>query len=151
MFNPSREQSRFFFCESWRKHRERRILDGTEALAADSITRHPEFHALLENPDAALERDFSPDGEEVNPFLHLALHLTIAEQLSIDQPRGIKAAYIALCRTQDAHNAEHALMSCLVDTLWRAQRNNTPFDSEAYLDCMRGICIRPNEKRSRIP
>ena len=137
MFNPSREQARRFFCESWRKHRERLVLEGAEATAADLIAEHPEYHALLEDPQAAVEREFTPEGGQMNPFLHLSLHLAIAEQISIDQPPGIKAAYFALRRTLEVHDAEHAIMECLGETLWRAQRNNAPMDGEAYLDCVR--------------
>ena len=137
MFNPSREQARRFFCESWRKHRERLVLEGAEATAAELIAEHPEYHALLEDPRAAVEREFTPEGGQMNPFLHLSLHLAIAEQISIDQPPGIKAAYFALRRTLEVHDAEHAIMECLGETLWRAQRNNAPMEGEAYLDCVR--------------
>jgi hypothetical protein len=137
MFNPSREQARLFFCESWRKHREHLILEGAEATAADLIAEHPEYHALLENSQAAIEQEFTPEGGQTNPFLHLALHLAIAEQISIDQPRGIKAAYFALRRTLEVHDAEHAVMECLGEMLWRSQRNKVPVDGDAYLDCVR--------------
>ena len=137
MFNPSREQVRQFFCESWRKHRERLILEGAEATAADLIAEHPEYHALLEKPEAAIEQEFTPEGGQTNPFLHLSLHLAIADQISINQPRGIRAAYETLRQKLDVHDAEHALMECLGETLWRAQRNNAPMDAEAYLECVR--------------
>jgi hypothetical protein len=137
MFNPSREQVRRFFCESWRKYRERLILEGAEATAADLIAEHPEYHALLENPQAAVEKEFTPEGGQMNPFLHLSLHLAVAEQISIDQPQGIEAAYRALRRTQDVHDAEHAVMECLGEALWRAQRSNASMDGETYLDCIR--------------
>ena len=83
MFNPSREQVRRFFCESWRKHRQRQVLEGAEATAADLIEQHPEYHALLENPESAVEQEFTPEGGQMNPFLHLSLHLAIADQISI--------------------------------------------------------------------
>ena len=137
MFNPSREQVRQFFCESWRKHRERLILEGAEATAADLIIEHPEYHGLLENPQTAIEQEFTPEGGQTNPFLHLSLHLAIAEQVSIDQPRGIKAAYFALRQKMDVHDAEHAIMECLGEALWRSQRDKVPMDGEAYLDCVR--------------
>ena len=137
MFNPSREQVRQFFCESWRKHRERLILEGAEATAADLIIEHPEYHGLLENPQTAIEQEFTPEGGQTNPFLHLSLHLAIAEQVSIDQPRGIKAAYFALRQKMDVHDAEHAIMECLGEALWRSQRDKAPMDGEAYLDCVR--------------
>ena len=43
-------------------------------------------------PSASLDRDWAPKGGETNPFLHLSLHLAVAEQLAIDQPAGIVAA-----------------------------------------------------------
>ena len=137
MFNPSREQVRNFFCESWRKHRERLILEGAEATAADLIAEHPEYHALLESPEAAIEQEFTPEGGQMNPFLHLSLHHAIAEQISIDQPHGIKAAYFALRQKMEVHDAEHALMECLGETIWRSQREGQPMDGEAYIESVR--------------
>ncbi len=137
MFNPSREQVRLFFCAAWRKHREKLPLDGAEVTAADLIADHPEYHALLDKPEFAVEQEFTPEGGQMNPFLHLSLHLAIADQISIDQPPGIRAAYHALRKRLDVHNAEHALMECLGETLWRAQREGSAMDGERYLECVR--------------
>ena len=137
MFNPTRDQVRQFFCTAWRKHRQGGVLEGAETTAIDLIAEHPEYHALLEDEQAALEKEFTPEGWQMNTFLHLSLHLAIAEQISIDQPHGIKAAYFALRRTREVHDAEHDVMECLGETLWRSQRNNAPLDGEAYLECVR--------------
>ena len=139
MFNPSRDQVRAFFCESWRKHRQRLILEGAEATAADLIAEHPEYHALLENPDAALEQEFTPESGQMNPFLHLSLHLAIADQISIDQPQGIRAAYETLRARLDVHAAEHAILECLGETIWNAQRQGGELDANAYLESVRRI------------
>ena len=53
MFNPSREQVRRFFCDAWKKHLDRLPLVGAEVTAADIAQRHPEYHALLADADAA--------------------------------------------------------------------------------------------------
>jgi hypothetical protein len=137
MFNPSREQVRIFFCESWRKHRERLVLEGAEVTAADLIEQHPEYHALLENPQTAIEQEFAPENGQMNPFLHLSLHLAIADQISIDQPPGIRAAYHQLRSRLDVHQAEHAILECLGETLWRAQSKGGTLDAELYLECVR--------------
>lgn len=142
MFNPSREQVRRFFCEAWRKHRERLILEGAETTAADLIEQHPEYHALLENPDAAVDREFTPESGQMNPFLHLSLHLAIADQISIDQPPGIRAAYQALRQRLEVHDAEHAILECLGEALWRAQRDGGTIDAGQYLDCVRRAADR---------
>ena len=137
MFNPSREQVRLFFCDAWRKHCQRSILEGAEATAAELIEQHPEYHALLENPDAAVVQEFTPEGGQMNPFLHLSLHLAVADQISIDQPTGIRAAYQALRQRREVHDAEHALIECLGEALWRAQRNGGAIDAELYLEAVR--------------
>ena len=137
MFNPSREQVRLFFCEAWRKHRDRLPLEGAEATAADLIEQHQEYHALLENPEDAVEQEYMPEGGQMNPFLHLSLHLAIADQISIDQPPGIRAVYHVLRQRLEVHDAEHAIMECLGETLWRAQRDGGAMDGEQYLECVR--------------
>jgi hypothetical protein len=137
VFNPSRQQVRQFFCEAWRKHRERTLLEGAEVTAADLILQHPEYHSLLENPTAALEQEFTPESGQMNPFLHLSLHLAVAEQVSIDQPPGIRSAYQALRTRLEVHAAEHAILECLGEALWRAQRQGGAIDAVAYLDCLR--------------
>jgi len=134
MFNPSREQVRRFFCEAWRKHLERQILEGAEVTAADLIEQHPEYHALLENPEAAVEQEFTPENGHMNPFLHLSLHLAIADQISIDQPPGIRAIYDTLRQRLDVHETEHVILECLGETLWRSQRSGNALDTEYYLE-----------------
>lgn len=136
MFNPSREQARRFLVTAWQKRLEKLPATPLETLAADIIALHPEYHALLADP-AAIVRDWTPEHGEQNPFLHLSLHLAIEEQLSIDQPPGIRAAFeTRLSRDGDRHAALHVLLECLGETLWRAQREGRPPDGAAYLDCI---------------
>lgn len=136
MFNPSRDQVRRFFIGAWRKRSERLVLEPLEDIAAGIVALHPEYQGLLEEGDVS--REFSPEGGETNPFLHLSLHLAIEEQLAIDQPPGIRAAFEQiLARLGDRHEALHQVLDCLGETLWRAQRDNTPLDGEAYLECVR--------------
>jgi hypothetical protein len=139
MFNPSRDQARRFFFDTWRKYRQRQPLSALEGTALEILLQHPEYHALLEDAERYLDRDYSPDAGETNPFLHLSMHLAIAEQLSIDQPPGIKARYqtlLAKCGTP--HDAQHTIMECLAEMIWQAQRHGTPPDGAKYLDCLNG-------------
>ena len=142
MFNPSRDQVRLFFFDAWAKFRAGRPLTDLEAMAAEHMGRHPEYHAVLEQPERYRDRDWLPEMGETNPFLHLSMHLSIGEQLSIDQPTGVKARYLALAeRLGDAHAAQHAVMDCLAEMVWRAQRDNLPPDGAAYLLCIEKKCL----------
>jgi len=136
MFNPSREQVRLFFTQAWAKHRQSGVLTPLESMAVDWMLRHPEYHTALEDPDA-VEADFPVEAGQTNPFLHLSMHLAISEQLSIDQPPGIKAAHEQLLASRDPHAAAHEIMECLGEVVWEAQRLGTPFSNEGYLDLIR--------------
>lgn len=130
MFTPTREEVRRFFSETWQKHRENMLMSAMESMVLDIILAHPEYHAVLEDPDLA-------EGFEENPFLHMSLHLAIAEQLSIDQPSGITARYeTLLAKTGNRHDALHLLMACLEEMLRHARKDNTPPDQAHYFDCL---------------
>lgn len=137
MFNPSREQVRQFFCDAWRKHVERLPLVGAEVAAADIAIRHPEYHALLGDSAGALEQEWTPEGGQMNPFLHLSLHLAIHEQVSVDQPAGIRAAFESLRAKIDAHSAEHILLESLGEIIFAAQQTGKPMDAIAYVEKIR--------------
>ncbi len=138
MFNPSRDEVRRFFFDTWSKHRGAQVLTPLEAQALDWMLEHPEYHAMLSDPEANLAREWTPADGEMNPFLHLSLHLSVAEQVSIDQPPGIRAEFERLAQKHGSlHEAAHDVLDCLGETVWRAQREGTPPDGEAYLDCVR--------------
>jgi hypothetical protein len=137
MFNPSRDQVRRFFFDVWAKYRAGQPLAGAERPALEAVLAHPEYHAILERPERFQDRDYRPEDGETNPFLHLAMHLALSEQLSIDQPRGIHACYQRLlARHGDAMDAQHAAIDCLGEAIWQMQRHGEPFDPRRYLDCL---------------
>ena len=134
MFDPSRDQAREAFFNAWRKYRAAEPLAGIETLAIAVILLHPEYHELLSQPERFRERDYT---DESNPFLHMSLHLALEEQLSIDQPPGIAGFYEKmLLKFKDRHTALHEALECLAETVWRAQRDRSPPDATAYLNCL---------------
>lgn len=143
MFAPSQHDVRRFFCEAWRKQDAGEVLTPLEALAADWIQQHPEYHPELADLPAALAAVYDVEAGRTNPFLHLSMHLSISEQVSIDQPRGIKQAYELLrARRGSAHDAQHEVMECLGQMMWESQRSGLPPDGERYIDCVRRRATR---------
>ena len=137
MFNPSRSQAREFLFDLWEKHQSGAALTPLESMALAVVLEHPEYHAYLGDRERYLERDWKPEGGETNPFLHLQMHLAIEEQVSIDQPPGIRAAVEALAAKRGtAHDARHDVMDCLAEVIWNAQRHGVGFDNAAYLACL---------------
>ena len=134
----SRSDTRQAFFDVWKKLQGGLPMTALENIIADVIRLHPEYHGLLDQGSAALDKDWLPEGGETNPFLHMGMHIAIREQLSIDRPPGIKAAYAALlAKTRDVMQAEHQMLECLGETLWRAQRENRMPDEQLYLSLVR--------------
>jgi len=137
MYAPSRDQARRFLGESWKKFGAGQPLSALERLAAELVSMHPEYHALLDDAERHLDRDYAPEAGATNPFLHLSLHLAAAEQLAIDQPPGIRAHYERLRAARgDEHAALHAIVECLGEVIWQSQRTGTPPDAALYLACL---------------
>ena len=139
MISNDRNQLRKTFFDCWQSHQQGTPLDAMQQIIASIIELHPEYHHILENLDA-LDRDYTPEQGETNPFLHMSMHIALHEQISTNRPSGISTLYQTLCTQQgSAHEAEHAMMECLGEALWQAQRNNTMPDEQAYLDCLQKL------------
>jgi len=137
MFSPSQADVRRFFCSVHAKSAQREPMEALETLAGQWIAEHPEYHADLSDTDAALARQYAGDDGRTNPFLHLSMHLSISEQCSIDQPRGIRQAVELLAaRRGSLHDAHHEAMDCLGRMLWESQRSGRPPDGKTYIDCV---------------
>ena len=143
MFTPSQHDVREFFCTTRRKVDAREPLTPLEAIAADWIADHPEYEPDLRDLEAARAAVYTVEEGRTNPFLHLSMHLSISEQIGIDQPRGIKQAFELLrARLGSAHAAQHQVMECLGEMIWESQRSGLPPDGERYIDCVRRQATR---------
>ncbi len=142
LFNPSRDEVRQFFFQAWAKFKQQQALSDLEAIALQVMQMHPEYHHVLDAPLHYSQQEYFPEMGETNPFLHMSLHLSILEQVGINQPPGIAQAYAKLQQKHgNPHDAMHDLMDCLAETIWQAQRNKMPPDAEAYLACMQKKAI----------
>ena len=137
MFTPSRDEARRFLAGAWAKYRAGAPLSALEGRVVGIVALHPEYHALLEDVERHVDRDWTPEDGATNPFLHLSLHLAVAEQLAIDQPPGLRAQFERLRDARaDEHTALHALIECLGEVIWQSQRTGTPPDAALYLTCL---------------
>jgi hypothetical protein len=123
MFSNNRQQLRKTFFDVWEKTQENTHLAPAEKQIADIIFLHPEYHTTLAQPEKYLDKDYLPEGGELNPFLHMSLHLSIRDQISTNRPEGITPAYQQLsAKLTDQHELEHRMMNCLAETLWQQQQ-----------------------------
>ena len=134
MFSPSQADVRRFFCSIYAKALAGSTLEAIETIASQWMNEHPEYAQDFADVDAALASMGDVQEGRTNPFLHLSMHLSISEQCSIDQPRGIRQAVELLtARLDSLHDAHHAAMDCLGEMLWESQRTGRPPDGNAYI------------------
>jgi hypothetical protein len=143
MFEPSQADVRRFFCSVYAKWRDGQPMDALETLASQWVAEHPEYHADFSDVNAALERMYEVKDGKTNPFLHLSMHLSVSEQCSIDQPRGIRQAVELLTARRDSlHDAHHETMEALGQMIWESQRSGRPPDGQAYIDAVQRCATR---------
>ena len=137
MFNPSQADVRRFFCTVYAKAQTGQAMEAIETIASLWIDEHPEFHHELASIEAALASMGRVKEGQTSAFLHLSMHLSITEQCSIDQPRGIRQAVELLTHRRDSlHDAHHDVMECLGQMLWDSQRDGKQPDGNAYIACV---------------
>ena len=142
-FNPTLAEVRQFFYHAWHKAQRQEALADIEQIAVHWMRLHPEYHAVLADETNALAQQFTGENGQNNPFLHLSMHLSISEQCSIDQPRGIRQAVELLAsKRSSVHEAHHEVMECLGTMLWESQRSGRPPDGQAYIDAVQRRATR---------
>lgn len=132
IFGEDRNELRKMYKDAWKKRCDESPLTPLEAQISDVVEWHPEYHGDVTSDK--LDKDYTPDGGQTNPFLHMGLHLGIREQVATNRPAGISGIFATLAgKLGDAHAAEHQMIDCLAETLWEAQSQNTAPDEQNYL------------------
>ena len=136
IFGQDRHELRKTYADAWQKYCDKRPMSALEAQIAAVISEHPEYQDTVASPE--LDRDFTPEDGETNPFLHMGLHLGLREQIATNRPTGIAEIFARLAaKAQSAHAAEHQMIECLAEALWEAQSQNRAPDDRQYLERLR--------------
>ena len=69
----TRDHLRQAYSDAWRKQVAGAPLTPLEAMIADVIGLHPEYQAMLQDTEAALDFEPNAAGAQENPFLHMGL------------------------------------------------------------------------------
>ncbi len=151
MFDVNTQDVRRFFALVWQLRLEPLKLDALQQKALRIIEAHPEYHHYLNNVERYLDRNWAPEQGETNPFLHMSLHLSIQEQVAIDQPFGIQQIHKQLiAKSGSWMEAEHLMMDALVETIWQAQRYGKGLDVNEYITRLRRLVDLGQEDNARI-
>jgi len=136
VFSSDRSAQRKFLAKSWEKYKANQLLEPLELQLAKIIEKHPEYQEIINN----LDTEYFPEQGKINPFLHINLHLSLQDQISLDQPKGIKEIYNSLVKKiKDTHRVEHIMMEQIAEMIFNSQKNNKPMDQEQYLRSLKEL------------
>ena len=138
IFGQDRDELRRMYSDAWTSARQGAALSPLAAQIVRVIEEHPEYQSFIERTSIGLE--FLPEQGQSNPYLHMGLHLAVREQLATNRPAGIREVFEQLAKMSgDPHAAEHAMLECLAESLWDAQRNQALPDDALYLERLRQL------------
>tara|TARA_B100001245_G_scaffold182329_1_gene140405 strand:- start:397 stop:816 length:420 start_codon:yes stop_codon:yes gene_type:complete len=139
VFFQDRKSQREFLAKSWQKYTSNIPLEPLEEQLVSIIEIHPEYQDLITNIDS----EYFPEQGEINPFLHINLHLALKDQLSLNEPNGVREVHQKLIyHFKDQHVVEHLMMECIAEMIYLSQKNNTAMDQESYLNCITGLITK---------
>jgi hypothetical protein len=142
LYTSDRDKLRQFYVDCWHKARHNLPMDPMEQMVAHVIEMHPEYHAMLQNENH-LGNEYKPEQGETNPFLHMGMHLGLQEQVVMDRPKGIQKIYQQLGEKYgDVMKTEHAMMECLAEMMWQAQKDQKEPDEIQYLKCLEMLLLK---------
>jgi len=136
VFTSDRSKQRQYLKQAWEKYTRQDQLEPLELQLAKIVEKHPEYHDLIKN----LDSEYFPEQGNTNPFLHINLHLTLQDQLTMDQPQGIRGIHNRLLvKIKDEHEVEHMMMEHIAEMIFNAQKNNTAFDLNGYIIALKKL------------
>ena len=135
----SRDELRAMYRAAWRKFKQQQTLTPLDKQLVTVVSEHPEYHVIVESAASDLA-NYSPRSGQLNPWLHMGLHLAIREQVTTRRPPGIELIHQRLTQALgDVHAAEHRMIEVLAEALWEAQRAGRAPDEQRYLERLRGL------------
>ena len=136
MFTSDRSKQRQYLKQAWGKYTKQEQLEPLELQLAKIVEKHPEYQNLINN----LNSEYFPEQGSVNPFLHINLHLTLQDQLAMDQPKGMRGIHNKpLVKIKDEHEVEHLMMEHIAEMIFNAQKNKAAFDLDGYINVLKEL------------
>ena len=139
MFVQNSNDARKYFMDVRQKVLAKHILQPLEGMIADILMDHPEYDKMLGDEEKAFSDEYLSNNFDVNPFLHLGLHVALQEQLDANRPSGIVSIYQShrMRGQTDEHELRHRMMGCLSNSLHKAQISSAMPDETEYLECLK--------------
>ena len=136
MFTSDRSKQRQYLKQAWEKYTSQEQLEPLELQLSKIVEQHPEYQNLIKN----LDSEYFHEQGNTNPYLHINLHLTLQDQITMDQPKGIRDIHSQLIvKIKEALEVEHMMMEHIAEMIFNAQKNNAAFDLDVYIQALKQL------------
>lgn len=129
MFNiqQSPREFRLQFIRAFQSYLEKKTLTPLENQMIECILLHPEYHLFLKD-ESYVDTVFNTETHGSHPFLHLAFHLGLNEQITTNRPAGIRSLFNQYkAKIKEPHEAMHHFMEILMFAM------HNQYNDEQYL------------------
>jgi hypothetical protein len=148
-FGDFRALSREHIHAIWQKAKENdldELSEDEQRLAKILLEHKDEFFHHLEFTDAVSDYDYEP-GVESNPFLHIAIHEVIENQLSAREPVEAYQFYNAMLKKKlSHHDTIHLLGRIFIPFLFDVLKYGKEFDEQRYVSLLKKYKNKRPEK-----
>jgi MoaA/NifB/PqqE/SkfB family radical SAM enzyme len=124
--------------ELWDFGKEGIIPEGEDARLLEVLKEHREYYKVWGIADTIDEPGYTIKG--VNPFLHVAAHLIIENQLAEENPKEVREILKQLEEAgADRHDAIHLIANPVMEQVFYTMKHKRPFDEQKYVSDLRRI------------
>jgi hypothetical protein len=130
--------SRENYYNIWQKVKRNEQLLGEDKIAGELMKQHSEYYEDWDSTD--FDYEYSPETDEVNPFLHLQFDTIIMNQITSNSPPQTKLAYDRLREKGKSHlDSLHKLASVIVEEIWNIIKYGKEFNEKNYIRNLKKI------------
>ncbi len=112
--------------EVWGKIKEEKELSPEDKKLAKILLEHEEYSNLWD----AISSHPKKRAEQINPYLHVYLHIAIENQIGEENPRQV-GRYVS--QSIDKHKAIHEIIAIFSEHLFEALKYRKPLDRLKYI------------------
>ena len=153
VFETLRGINRKHFYDIWKKAQSGELQGLTEEeqrLGKIMLDHSDEYFNQFEFADALADHEYDPE-TEVNPFLHVVLHVVAEKQVEDRDPIEAFQFYNAMLRNKcSRHEAIHLLNIILIKFIFQILKEKKPFPLESYRKILKEYKSRNPKKINRL-
>jgi len=123
------------------------VLSAADALTAQLMGEHPEWHQRWARADELSDAEFTTG--DVNPALHIVAHQIVWNQIDGALPAAREVYEALQAQGLTAHEAIHRIGAVLMEEVYAVLKHQRPYDKATYVRKLQALVKRAQPMRRR--